>query len=210
MALKVIGSGFGRTGTMSLKTALEELGLGPCHHMAECMGDPGKVPHWVAIAANQPVVWDEVFEGYQSQVDWPGAHVWGDLAKAYPDAKVIHSIRPEDAWWKSFSSTIGKFMSESEQMPLPPHVATMTKAAGEMIGHQTMGGRWDDRETALAAFRRRTEEVKAAIAPERLLIYDVAEGWEPLCAFLDVPVPTTAFPRTNSVVEFWQHFGPPE
>jgi hypothetical protein len=97
MALKVIGSGFGRTGTMSLKTALEALGLGPCHHMAECFGDPAQVGHWVKIAAAQPVVWDEVFEGYQSQVDWPAAHVWGDLAKAYPDAKVIHSVRPDEA-----------------------------------------------------------------------------------------------------------------
>jgi hypothetical protein len=100
-------------------------------------------------------------------------------------------------------------MSEFEQMSIPPHITAMTAAATEMIGHQTMGGGWADKETALAAYRRRTEEVKAAIPPERLLIFDVAEGWEPLCAFLGVPVPDTPFPRTNNTAEFWDHFKPP-
>src|SRR5271165_5153635 len=107
MSLAVIGSGFGRTGTLSLKNALETLGFGPCHHMEEVFGHPEQVTHWQAVAAGGTVSWDTVFAGYRSQVDWPGAHVWRQLAEAYPEAKVIHSIRPEEAWWKSFSATIG-------------------------------------------------------------------------------------------------------
>jgi hypothetical protein len=107
MGLKVIGSGFGRTGTMSLKRALEQLAFGPCHHMEEILAHPEQVPHWQAVVAGQAVNWDEVFAGYRSQVDWPGAHVWQELAAAYPQAKVIHTVRPEEQWWKSFSQTIG-------------------------------------------------------------------------------------------------------
>ena len=208
MALKVIGSGFGRTGTMSLKMALEQLGFGPCHHMVECMGDPSKVANWQKVAAGQAVSWDEVFEGYAAQVDWPGCHVWRQLADHYPDAKVLHSVRPEESWWNSYSQTIGKMMDIYETLPMPPHVAAMTKAARDMIASQTFGGPHLDKDASLAAFRKRTEDVKAAIPPERLLVFDVAEGWEPLCAFLNAPVPDTPFPRTNAVEDFWNHFKP--
>jgi hypothetical protein len=204
MALEVIGSGFGRTGTASLKRALEMLGFGPCHHMEEIFANPPQVAHWQAVAAGRPVDWDEVFAGYRSQVDWPGAHVWRDLAAFYPAAKVVHSVRPEEAWWKSFSATIAKLVDERAGIPLPPHVAAMLQAAGvEMIERQTFGGRITDKAGALAAFRRRTEEVKAAIPAGRLLVFDVAEGWAPLCAFLGVPVPDAPFPRVNSTEDFW-------
>jgi hypothetical protein len=208
MALQVIGSGFGRTGTMSLKMALEELGLGPCHHMAECMGNPANVPAWVKATAGEPVDWTEVFDAYSSQVDWPGAAFWREIFEAYPDAKVIHSVRPEEKWWASFSQTIAKFMSQYEQMPLPPHIQDMIKASISFIGDKSFGGNWADKDTAIAAFRQRTEDVKAAIPAGQLLIFDVVEGWEPLCAFLGVPVPSTPFPRSNNTEEFWQHFGP--
>jgi Sulfotransferase domain len=101
MGLKIIGSGFGRTGTMSLK--LEQLAFGPCHHMEELLVHPEQVHLWQGIIAGRGMNWEEVFAGYNSQVDWPGAHVWQDLAAAYPQAKVIHTVRPEEHWWKSFS-----------------------------------------------------------------------------------------------------------
>ena len=129
MTLAIIGSGFGRTGTMSLKRALEELGFGPCHHMEEVLSNPEQVTHWQAIAAGRPVKWDEVFAGYRSQVDWPGAHVWRETAIAYPKAKVIHTMRPEELWWKSFSTTIAKLMIDYKNMPLPPHVRAMVDVA---------------------------------------------------------------------------------
>jgi hypothetical protein len=214
MALEIIGSGFGRTGTLSLKLALEQLGFGPCHHMAEAFGDPEQPARWLEAASSDNTVWtspqwDALFAGYRSQVDWPGSHMWRQLAAAYPGAKVIHSVRPEEKWWASFDQTIGRFISEYDAMPLPPHVRTMCEAADLMIGTQTFDGKWLNKDAALAAYRRRTEEVRAAIAPERLLVYDVAEGWEPLCAFLGVPVPEADFPRTNAPAEFWSHFAPP-
>ena len=201
MALQVIGSGFGQTGTMSLKRALEQLGLGPCHHMEEVLAHPEQVPHWQAVVAGRAVNWDEVFAGYRSQVDWPGAHVWRELAAAYPQAKVIHTVRSEGQWWKSFSNTIAALLTSSDPGPAPPHIRTMMEVAAQFIGPQMLGG---DRETALMAYRRRTEQVRAAIPSERLLVFDVAEGWEPLCRFLGVPVPRTPFPRANSTEEFWK------
>jgi hypothetical protein len=203
MALRIIGSGFGRTGTLSLKNALEILDFGPCHHMEEVLQHPEQVPYWEAVAAHKPVSWDAVFAGYRSQVDWPGAHVWRELAAAYPQAKVIHTIRPEEQWWKSFSATIGALLGGYKDSPAPPHVKAMMDAAHEMLLVQTMGGS-ADREHALAAYRRRTDDVRAAIPPERLLVFNVEEGWDPLCRFLGVPIPAVAFPRLNSTDQFWQ------
>jgi len=207
MTLSVIGSGFGRTGTMSLKNALEQLGFGPCHHMEEVFEHPEQVQHWQAVAAGDTVDWNTVFEGYNSQIDWPGAHVWRDLAKTFPNAKVVHSVRPEESWWDSFSKTIGKFLAIYKEMPLPPHVSAMADAMMEVIARQTFDGQFTDRTTALAAFRKRTEQVRAAVPPERLLVFDVAEGWEPLCHFLDTPVPDGPFPHRNKQAEFWKLVG---
>src|SRR5271155_4739693 len=137
MSLAVIGPGFGRTGTLSLKHALEQLGFGPCHHMEEVLAHPGQVPYWQAVADGRPVVWDEVFAGYRSQVDWPGAHPWRALAVAYPHAKVILSVRPEDTWWNSFSNTIGTLMRTYQDYPLPPHMLAMLTAMIEAIEVQT-------------------------------------------------------------------------
>lgn len=203
MALSIIGSGFGRTGTFSLKHALETLGFGPCHHMEEVFKDPAQVPYWQDVAAGRPVDWNRAFAGYRSQVDWPGSHVWRELAAAFPEAKIVHSVRPEESWWKSFSGTIAKFMDSYADMDLPPHVRDMVDATLAFIGEQTFGGKYLDRDAALAAYRKRTADVRAAIPPERLLVFDVAEGWEPLCRFLDVPVPAESFPRLNNTEEFW-------
>ena len=204
MSLAVIGPGFGRTGTMSLKHALERLGFGPCHHMEEVFAHPEQIPHWQAVAASRPVVWDDVFAGYRSQVDWPGAHPWRELAIAYPQSKVILFVRPEAAWWTSFSATIGALFDAPDQVPLPPHLRTMRDVVIEMVQVQTFGCPSTDREGVLAAYRRRTEEACAAIPAERLLVFDVAEGWAPLCRFLDVPVPDVPFPRLNSTEQFWK------
>src|SRR5271166_1467450 len=165
MTLKVIGSGFGRTGTMSLKCALEELGYGPCHHMEEVFAHPEQVAHWQALAAGRPVIWDEVFAGYNSQVDWPGAHVWRETAAAYPKAMVIHTMRPEELWWQSFSTTIAKLMDEYKNIPLPPHGRDMPDAFMVFAAPKTFGGRHADKDAAIAAYRRRAEEVRAAIPP---------------------------------------------
>ena len=170
MSLKVVGSGFGRTGTMSMKQALEQLGFGPCHHMIEVMENPAQPAQWKAVAAGEQVDWADVFDGYMSQVDWPGAAVWHETAAAFPDAKVVHTERPEDAWWNSFSVTIGKFFTVAPDLELPPHIAEI---------FQTMSG-WflkdifedhTDRESAIAAYRRNNQKVRDTIPSERLLVF---------------------------------------
>ncbi len=207
MTLEVIGSGFGRTGTKSLKAALERLGYGPCHHMHEVVENPGQVAHWQALAAGKSVDWSEVFAGYRSQVDWPGAHVWRELAEAFPKAKVVHSVRPEETWWASFDKTIGKLMARYRDLPLPPHIRDILEAWNDLAGKATFGGKLGDRETGLAAFRKRTEDVRAALPASRVLVFDVAEGWGPLCAFLGKDVPDEPFPHHNLRADFWEVLG---
>lgn len=207
MALEVIGSGFGRTGTKSLKAALERLGYGPCHHMHEVVENPGQVAHWQALAAGAPVDWNTVFAGYRSQVDWPGAHVWRELAETFPDAKVVHTVRPDAQWWSSFNKTIGKLMARYETLPLPPHIRDILAAWNEFAGKTTFGGVLNDEKIGLEAYRRRTAEVQDALPADRLLVFDVAEGWEPLCTFLGVEVPDEPFPHHNLRADFWEVLG---
>jgi hypothetical protein len=215
MTLDVIGPGFGRTGTASLKRALEMIGLGPCHHMEECFAHPETVPYWQDLAAGRAVAWDTVFAGYRSQVDWPGAHYWRALIAAYPEAKVVLSVRPEESWWKSFSATIGTligFYRAGRLPPLPPAMLGMLATAAEIVETQTFAGSAADKTGALAAYRLRIQEVVQAVPPERLLVYDVAEGWAPLCAFLGKPIPDEPFPHVNSTADFWAALsggGPP-
>ncbi len=206
MALRVIGSGFGRTGTMSMKTALEQIGFGPCHHMVEVMGNPAQPAFWKAIAAGEQVDWNEVFAGYNSQVDWPGAHVWHETSVTFPDARVIHTERPEAEWWNSFSVTIGKFFAVAPTLPLPPHIREIFETMTGWFMKETFGGHVD-RDTAIAAYRRNNQKVRDTIPAHRLLVFNVAEGWGPICRFLEVPMPDTPFPRSHPRDEFWAHFG---
>ena len=151
--------------------------------------------------------WSEVFAGYRSQVDWPGAHVWRELSDAFPQARMVHTVRPEEIWWRSFSRTIAKLFATYEQLPLPPHIRDMLDATFRMLEQTTFVGDLGDRATALAAYRRRSEEVRDTIPAERLLVFDVAEGWEPLYRFLEVPVPDLPFPHRNVSSDFWDVLG---
>jgi hypothetical protein len=207
MSLSIIGSGFGRTGTKSLKDALEQLGFGPCHHMHEILEHPEQVAHWQALARGEAPDWDVVFSGYLSQVDWPGAHYWRELAHAFPDAKVVHTVRPEDRWWASFSRSIAKLSHVYPDLDLPPHAKDILDAWTVFAGKPTFGDGIEDRDTALAAFRLRTEQVRAAIAADRLLVFAVAQGLQPLCDFLGVAVPDRPFPHHNLGADFWEVLG---
>ena len=206
MALKVIGSGFGRTGTMTMKEVLGILGLGPCHHMLEVLENPAQLRHWQAIAAGEDVDWNEVYAGYNSQVDWPGAHVWQQAMQAFPDARVIHTERPEEAWWNSFNSTIGKFFARAPEMDLPPHVHEISNTMTNWFLAQTFED-YTDRDCAIAAYRRNNQMVRDLVPADRLLVFHVADGWAPLCEFLELPIPDTEFPHRHPKKEFWEHFG---
>lgn len=190
---------------MSTKIALEQLGLGPCHHMVEVMGNPAQPPFWAEFARGREVDWSEVFEGYTSQVDFPGASVWHELSIAFPEAKVIHTEREEEEWWASYTSTIGKFFALRKSIALPPPVAEIFETMDELLIKGVFGGL--DRERSIAAYRRNNEKVRATIPAEKLLVFTPADGWEPLCRFLDLPVPPSQFPRSNARDEFWAHFG---
>jgi len=207
MELEVISSGFGRTGTTSLKTALEILGFGPCHHMDEVLASPPQVALWQAYTAGKTIDVADFFVGYRSQVDFPGAHVWRECAARYPKAKVLHSVRPEEKWWASYSQTIAKLNATHRSLSLPSHVHDMLEVADELFTRRTLGGDPTDREACIAAYRARQADVEATIAAERLLIFDVTEGWEPLCAFLGVPVPDQPFPRRNDPAQYWDVLG---
>ena len=212
MTLKIIGPGFGRTGTKSTKDALEVLGFGPCHHMYEVLSNPPQVAHWQKIAAGQSVDYREVFAGYRSQIDWPGAHVWRALSETFPEAKVLLTERPEASWYRSYSKTIGKLFRVYRDMPLPPHVRDMMDAITGMLERETFDGPPYEESVALAAYRKRTADVRAAIPAERLLVFDVAQGWQPLCDFLGVAVPDVPFPHENPRDSFWGALGgePPD
>ena len=197
MSLKVVGSGLGRTGTKSMQTALNMLGVGPCHHMVEVFMHPESMALWVDAAEGRPN-WDLIFKDYQSVVDYPGAAYWRQIADYYPDAKVLHTVRDPDKWFDSTQATI-----------FSPNTQGITVAGGDDMRSRFFGSfmgplreRLADRAWMTDYFRRHTEAVKAAIAPDRLLIYEVGEGWGRLCAFLNVPVPDEPYPSENSREEF--------
>ncbi len=197
MALKVIGTGFGRTGTSSLKKALEALGFGPCYHMTEVFAHPEHVPVWAAAARGEAVHWPDVFAGYRATVDWPAAAVWRDLGAVYSDAKFIHSERPDADWLRSFTDTIRPAVMG--RVDGPPGWAEMADA---MIHQRIFGGRGDDDAVCLEAYHRNAREVRAEIPADRLLVLDPSAGWEPLCAFLGVPVPDEPYPHENTTAAF--------
>lgn len=198
MVLEVVGSGLGRTGTKSLQTALNMLGLGRCHHMVEVFERPESMALWIQAGAGKPD-WDAIFEGYRSMVDYPGAAYWRELAAYYPNAKVLHSVRDPDRWFDSTQATIfapngGVDRALSE--PDSPMAAFFRSFSGRFAEYI------HDRAWMTDYFRRHTEEVKATVAPDRLLIYEVGSGWEPLCKFFGVPVPAEPYPSENSRAEF--------
>lgn len=204
MALDIIGPGFGRTGTSSLKTALEHLGHGPAHHMFEVRDNAGQLPHWQALARGERVDWNSVFSGYRSQVDWPGARYWRELATFYPEAKIILTVRDPDEWYDSVEATILKLMAARGSID-DPHLSGLVEMAHAIVDQGEFTGRMIDRDFAISTFNRRTAEVKAAFPASRLLILDVREGWEPLCRFLGCGIPAISFPRLNSSRQFTQH-----
>ncbi len=201
MALRLVGAGFGRTGTKSLKAALEILGFGPCHHMAEVRAHPEEQHFWIAASRGDLPNWDKVFANYDASVDWPSAYFWREIAAHFSDAKVLLSVRPAEEWFRSINATIYRSLTDPE-MPAPVQERERKRAVFEIIFNKQFGGKLGDRDAAIQIFRDHIAEVQATIAPERLLTYDVAESWEPLCHFLGVAVPDEPFPFTNTTQDF--------
>jgi hypothetical protein len=194
MPLKIVGTGLGRTGTMSLKRALEQLGFGPCHHMVEVFQHPDSVPLWIEAGKGKPD-WDAIFKDFSSMVDYPGCKFWRELTAYYPDAYVLHSVRDPNEWFDSTQATI--FSPSSPAWTAPPPMneffAMLFKDFGDKIS---------DRDFMVAYFKRHTEEVVRTIPKNRLLVYEAGAGWAPLCKFLGVPIPADPFPQINTREEF--------
>jgi len=204
MGLSVIGAGYGRTGTLSLKRALELLGYNKCHHMIEVIHKPGETDRWLDAIVQDDADWDALFEGFQACVDWPACHVYRALADYYPDAKVILTVRDPLEWFHSMTATTLNVIR-------PRLADAMAHPGGRNLGIELVvkgafDGIIDDPAHGAAMFNRHTREVIDSIPAERLLVFDVREGWEPLCAFLGKPVPREAFPRVNSRAEFHDIF----
>jgi hypothetical protein len=200
MSMHVIGAGLGRTGTYSLKLAINRLGFGPCHHMeAVIQNMPSQVPLWSAALNGRPR-WPMIFDGFSSAVDWPTATFYRELAVAFPHAKFVLTHRDPENWADSFGATIYKVMAGRAQFPAPMQ-DWLTMAFGVIAKTGFVEGL--SRDQLIEAFIAHNEAVKKAIPAKRLLVYQVKEGWRPLCEFLAAPVPDEDFPRSNSREEFW-------
>jgi hypothetical protein len=196
MSLRVIGAGVGRTGTHSLKEALESALGGPCHHMIEIFAHPEQVPIWTDAIEGRPVDWSQVTKGYVAQVDWPGASFWPELLESNPDALVILSVRDPDAWYTSASNTIFQGLGRSDE-EIGPWMVSMKRLLAERFCDD-----FTNRDAMVAAFERHNDDVRRRVPPAQLLEWQAEDGWGPICARLGVPVPDKPFPLTNTTEEF--------
>lgn len=199
MALEIIGAGFGRTGTNSLKAALERLGFGPCHHMSEVIGNADQVRLWAEVAEGRPD-FERIFSGFRSAVDFPVSAYWQDVLAATPGAKVILSDRDPGDWYGSFSQTILPLILDKATWP--DIRRAWFAMIDEVIVAKALGGR-TDREGILAAYRANAAAARALEAQGRALVLRSRDGWPPLCDFLGVEVPDEPYPKTNPRAEFF-------
>jgi hypothetical protein len=207
--MRVIGAGLPRTGTLTQKLALEELGLDPCYHWVNLLADPDQVEFW-SRAMDGEASWEEALGGYRSTVDWPGGYFYRELMDAYPDAKVLLSVRDPVAWERSFRDTIWTMCHGDSLMPLlsraraqvDPGWRSYLQFVDRMFwGPQgTFAAGHSEPTLLIEQMVRHHEEVKRTVPPERLLVWEVAEGWGPLCEFLEVDVPDGPLPHANDRV----------
>ena len=195
MTLKVIGAGIGRTGTLSLKTALEQLLGGRCYHMLEVFPRPQDIPVWHAAAKGRMPDWPAFFEDYTAAVDWPASAFWPELHAAFPDAKIILSVRDPQSWWQSASNTIFPVTAAQDN--------DWRRMIDAVFEHRFVTA-LDDKKACIAGYEAHNARVRAHVPATHLLEWRPQDGWEPICAALDVPIPDDPFPHTNSTEEFHQ------
>ena len=205
MTIEVIGAGFGRTGTLSLKIALEALGLDKCYHMMEVMRNESHAAQWRKAARGEAVDWDALYTGYRATVDWPSASFWRELRAVYPEAKVILTLRDSQQWYTSVMNTIWKFSSQvtgESRTQLDEAAMERSMMGDEIIWQGVFGGRMKDRDHVIECYEEHNQEVIDTVPADKLLVYRPGDGWEPLCLFLQKTVPDADFPNVNSTQEF--------
>ena len=209
--MKLIGAGFPRTATLSQKLALEMVGYGPCYHMVNVLGDLPQAAVWNrALDGEAP--WSELFDGFAATVDWPGGYFYKELMDAFPDAKVLLSVRDTEAWERSMTDTIWavrhgeslmRHISDARAQVDPDWREFLRMIDGMLWKEQgSFAPEGADPDRLLEGLERHHEDVKRTVPPERLLVWSVTEGWGPLCEFLEVPIPDTPFPRLNDSKQF--------
>jgi hypothetical protein len=205
MTLAVLGAGFGRTGTLSLKRALETLGLTPCYHMVEVARQPEHAQVWARAARGEPVDWHVFFREYAAAVDWPATAFWRELVVAFPAARIVLTVRDTAAWYASFRATI---LERTAGLVPPPDspLRAIYDLTQELILRGVFGGRAADEQYSCAIYEAHNRSVIDAVPAGRLLVYDLAAGWAPLCAFLERPIPSEPFPRLNTRAGFLREY----
>lgn len=201
MTIDVIGAGFGRTGTLSLKLALEKLGFEKCYHMMEVFENPGHVDVWLQATRGEPVDWPELFSGYRASVDWPACNFWELQLEAFPQARVILSERDPERWYDSVMNTIYP-SSMAARDGGDPAMQPWVDMAFELIWDGTFHGRVEDKDHAIDVYQAHNAYVKKQAPADRLLVFEASQGWAPLCEFLGCPVPDEPYPRVNTTEEF--------
>lgn len=204
--MKVIGAGVGRTGTLSLKLALERLLGGTCHHMIEVFAHgEEEIPVWTAAIDGEQVDWRSLMSRYVAQVDWPGASFWPELSRAFPDALVLLSVRDPDEWYRSATNTIFAGMKDAANSG-NVWMASLLKLFGDRFSANV-----ENPVAMIDAFEQHNQRVRSTIPADRLLEWTPSDGWDPICKRLGVAVPDEPFPVSNTTAEFQARFrgGPP-
>ncbi len=196
MTLRVIGAGFGRTGTDAMREALNILGFGPCHHMFEVTENPVMKARWRAFMAGGAGGWDALFEGYRACVDWPGALFWRELMDAFPESKVVLTWRTPESWWASYEKTLLRYYQTTEDR----------ESVGYRVIDRVFGPRAENRVHVVGLYEANVAAVLAEVPPDRLILHRLGDGWGPLCAGLGAAVPDLPYPRTNSTAEIRERF----
>lgn len=203
--MRVIGAGFGRTGTASLKRALETLGFGPCHHMEEVIKNPAEVATWERAGRGEKIDWKTFMAKWGSSVDFPSALYYRELMAAFPDALVVLSVRDAGSWYTSMSETIVPMFNRFPNrlvMPYLPFLGSPIRTMGSTQIKKDLIDRFAERDHVIKMFEDHIVEVKRVVPADKLLVFEAKQGWEPLCKFLGVPVPSEPFPRVNDTAEF--------
>ncbi len=194
MGLRMIGAGLGRTGTTSLKLALEELLGGPCYHMYEVRERPADPDVWGDAYEGQMPNWEAFFDDYLAAVDWPSAPFWRELSEAFPEAPILLSVRDSDSWWKSASNTI--FIAVARYFAPDAPDDGWTRMGRGMMTRFTPA--WQDEAAAKAAYEAYNDNVRAMAPADRLVEWRPGDGWEPICSALGLAVPDHPFPHANT------------
>jgi hypothetical protein len=200
MTLRIVGAGLGRTGTNSLKVALEVLLHGRCYHMYEAAKRDADTAVWAEAVRGEQIDWDVFLREFVATVDWPACAFWAELQLANPGAFVLLSTRESpEAWWGSMERTI---IPRLRHIPVDdPETTRRRQMMGELMCARFTPN-WTERDPAIAAYKRHNDEVRRRVASDRLIDWEPRDGWEPICSALEVPVPAEPFPHVNTTAEF--------